>query len=972
MDASDDPVRDGEEPTRFTATSRRRHDPLPDVVHVNLRDSGQTRSSTTGASTTRSSRRRRFHWKLSSPSFGGSKHTNKNSNNNNNDRQYHNSKNSNSNSKNNTTKVVHWLRWLLVIVLCGAAVTVAVLVYLYTSGKEEEEFQAQLESDADKLLTSVGRNFQMTMSAADDFMHRVLFHARLMSSSSSEWDNRHHHNDYNSTTTTAGTTFQILGTNTNENGDEYQWPFIPPLPGLAVQTSKLLSLTNSIYMAFYPWIANKEERLRWENFTRHHDHWVEDALRVQSTDPNFHGPLLHDYNVSYQIWNNEGPEPSESEGPFLPSWMGSPVIPYYYPFNWNALAYDAFADGLKFCMTTKSVVVTPVANNADPLDPIAVAQARTTSDWALPYLDPQEDPTEPFSDIYYPVMSNLDQVMADTSTASGDNNDKALGAVAFSFYWRHSLKNILPTQSTGLILVVDNPCGPRGFTYQIDGPTPTFLGFGDLHESKFDHHKNDDDHHAYAFTASLANLTNTAGQGRTYTGVPMTHDFCPYSVTIYPSSEMQSKYITNGPIIFCCGSALIFIFVTALFCTYDVLMRREFHTKQKLLEMKRQLMRFVHQEVQTPLAAVCQGLSLLQNDMNEAVPTMTDSYSRGGFYNSHYLLDDCNVHSRSMALEDDADELRSHLEGWIQMTKEICSSAESSADFLTSLLNWDKLQQTGSLHMDWKMIKVWSWIQKSSREFWLNARKRNVRYSLDNQFLPTTTTKHDKKATTSTASDSAAMTADDVGNSSIESKTGQQQQQALSADPEKGIENMKIVGDEMVLTQLLRNLISNAVKFTPEGGTLILRTSWEPITRPEKQTLDKYTLECGKEVTLKREGMARMDVIDSGEGMSEEELAALFQEDIASKFSLDSDNYGPFDEQPQGGGSHTQGLGLFISQKMAAQHNGSLTAYSDGLGCGSTFSLQLPLYFLPDEEVVNNNGQDGSYELSSMGAEANV
>ena len=43
---------------------------------------------------------------------------------------------------------------------------------------------------------------------------------------------------------------------------------------------------------------------------------------------------------------------------------------------------------------------------------------------------------------------------------------------------------------------------------------------------------------------------------------------------------------------------------------------------------------------------------------------------------------------------------------------------------------------------------------------------------------------------------------------------------------------------------------------------------------------------------------------------------------------------------------------------MVRQHGGELSARSEGLGFGSTFTLQLPLYILPNDKDVNNGGID--------------
>lgn len=255
-------------------------------------------------------------------------------------------------------KAVFWLRMLLIVALLCSGIIVAVLIHMYTSSEEEGSFESQFESDAQKLFESIGTNFDLTMGAADAFMFRIISQAKSTGS---------------------------------------VWPYVT-IPDLAVQAAKLISQTDSIYFAFYPLITGAQ-RKEWENFTRHNDGWVEESLRVQSRNPNFYGPTLENYTTSNVIWRNEGPESEDNPGPFLPSWMGSPVIPFYYPYNWNGLAYEAFAKGLVNSMETKSVVVTAVANHADPNDPEAVAQAATTSDWAIPYIGQDEDPNEPFADM---------------------------------------------------------------------------------------------------------------------------------------------------------------------------------------------------------------------------------------------------------------------------------------------------------------------------------------------------------------------------------------------------------------------------------------------------------------------------------------------------------------------------------------------------------------------------------------------
>ena len=113
--------------------------------------------------------------------------------------------------------------------------------------------------------------------------------------------------------------------------------------------------------------------------------------------------------------------------------------------------------------------------------------------------------------------------------------------------------------------------------------------------------------------------------------------------------------------------------------------------------------------------------------------------------------------------------------------------------------------------------------------------------------------------------------------------------------------------DPARLQQIFWNLISNAVKFTPEGGTLTFRC------RPAEA------------------GRVRLEVADTGVGIETEALSRIF------------------DAFEQGGQSVARifgglGLGLAISKALVSLHGGTIAAHSEGKGKGSTFSVELPLH----------------------------
>jgi PAS domain S-box-containing protein len=114
-----------------------------------------------------------------------------------------------------------------------------------------------------------------------------------------------------------------------------------------------------------------------------------------------------------------------------------------------------------------------------------------------------------------------------------------------------------------------------------------------------------------------------------------------------------------------------------------------------------------------------------------------------------------------------------------------------------------------------------------------------------------------------------------------------------------------IEGDPKRLQQVLGNVLSNAIKFTPEGGRVELR--------------------CDSD-----EANLTIEIADSGVGIEPAFLPFVFdrfrQADCRST-------------RTHGG----LGLGLAIARHILEQHGGRIQAFSDGPGCGTTIRMNLPV-----------------------------
>jgi PAS domain S-box-containing protein len=114
---------------------------------------------------------------------------------------------------------------------------------------------------------------------------------------------------------------------------------------------------------------------------------------------------------------------------------------------------------------------------------------------------------------------------------------------------------------------------------------------------------------------------------------------------------------------------------------------------------------------------------------------------------------------------------------------------------------------------------------------------------------------------------------------------------------------LPVDGDMHRLTQVVTNLLNNAVRYTPDGGRIALAARME-----------------GEHVLLQ--------VRDNGVGIEPGGLEGIFEMFVRGR-------------SPRAAAG--LGIGLALSRRLAEMHGGTLQAYSEGAGKGSVFTLRLPL-----------------------------
>ena len=151
---------------------------------------------------------------------------------------------------------------------------------------------------------------------------------------------------------------------------------------------------------------------------------------------------------------------------------------------------------------------------------------------------------------------------------------------------------------------------------------------------------------------------------------------------------------------------------------------------------------------------------------------------------------------------------------------------------------------------------------------------------------------------------------------------------AKSIQIETSLESVGFVeGDPTRLQQVVWNLLANAVKFTSNGGTVEVKLS------SQQDESVSY---------------AQIQVIDSGKGISAEFLPHIF-------------DYFRQAESTKSRSEGGLGLGLAIVRRLVELHGGEVSANSEGLGKGATFTISLPILDRPIENApqqVSNQGNN--------------
>ena len=336
-------------------------------------------------------------------------------------------------------------------------------------------------------------------------------------------------------------------------------------------------------------------------------------------------------------------------------------------------------------------------------------------------------------------------------------------------------------------------------------------------------------------------------------------------------------------------------------------------------------MRFISHELRTPLNSVFMGMQLSLDQIPEDTQEPVE------------------LERRETLLE----------------TQSACGVA---LEILNELLLFDKLE-TGALVLNKQDVPVPELVEDSIKMFSVQAREKSVDISItnnaDESSFSLVTADHQYPALDTSSNRSDGVDSSGTGDATLTPQ--------LYITDEVSVDKNKVV-------QVIRNVVSNAIKFTPAFGKIQIdfkfvptpadlpvthtstrlsltstcpvlpSTGYQPLPSypPEDSDIDLEMNGSGPllgpsgtgrtvdRVNKQVKGELVIEIRDDGAGISEENQRRLFKEVVQFHPEL----------LQNGGGS---GLGMCISKGIMDMHGGSISVYSAGEGKGSLFTLRLPM-----------------------------
>lgn len=445
------------------------------------------------------------------------------------------------------TKRVRRLRTVLGFFLLSAAALVSTFVYLRSHQDQVDAFETQFDDLAQRLVEGFHANAKLRLQTLDQMAVSITSFATYLG--------------------------QVFPTVT-------VWDF-------EARATAVISTLNAHSVGFAPIVA-MDKRQEWEDYTVNNSYpWLFQSLAFQEEFQKTH-------NVTVGREDGRGEErrrlEEEEDGNEETT---SELNPDAQPLHWTELGQAPFIfrfsnEAEREALETNFVVEDDDIGYYIPIWEVAPAVSTSVQDVNYNMMDPHSpgflrDAFKVVKGEQSAVFAGVWNVEPDGSFNMDDDYDlrevpaasvlypvfdqsigesKEVAAVLhLDLEFGPYFTSVLPPNSDEIVCVVSTPCG-QAFSYRIVGETATYLGAEEMYDPK------------YKNMMVSALMTDFRQSGTVYTGVPVSEDFCPWTLEVYPTQELEDDFLTSKPIYYTVAVLGVFVFTCAMFLLYDCLQER--------------------------------------------------------------------------------------------------------------------------------------------------------------------------------------------------------------------------------------------------------------------------------------------------------------------------------------------------------------------------------------------------------------
>jgi hypothetical protein len=332
--------------------------------------------------------------------------------------------------------------------------------------------------------------------------------------------------------------FSIAATTAAEM-ENATWPFftMKNFHELAEQFVKQ-SQAEAFFMA--P-VVTSETEVAWDQYSAANMDWYARGMKLEGrNDTSWDGVIPPTQGIHWHpIVDDEGfdlelVEELDDVTHYLPLWQTYPVPDTPAHVNHNLVAFPTFNNLFHHLLETGEPVLSEVFMANDFWGPL------------IPSIDKKMNHTDnPHVMLLQPVLNSL------------ENATKVVAILGSIFQLDVYVQNLLHEGADGLYIVFYNSCN-NSVTYELFGPNPSLVGYGDLHDPEYGFLKATAPFEPFPWHDEDDDLSNIN---------------CHYQIDFYPGSIMYAEYHTNKPLVLTVTVVLIFVLTSCAFFLYDRLVQ---------------------------------------------------------------------------------------------------------------------------------------------------------------------------------------------------------------------------------------------------------------------------------------------------------------------------------------------------------------------------------------------------------------